>query len=850
MSSNKGSAARVFFSYSRQQSEIVHSVARELGRPFAAIDTYEFKAADDLVAAMEAAVADASVFAFFASKESMSSAWVNFESREARYHTALGRIKKVIVVVLDDRIRETDFPEWMLRYKFVRSKSPKPIARAIRGLVDELVEAQQSRFFVGRGKEAAALQAALVHPESAMPASLVTLTGLPGIGRKTLLTRVVRDSIGIDRIIKIDVEDGDSIQDLTTKLADLVEVVANPSDSLKVVKEIQALNEGSAVQRFARYAKDVATAREMVVLYDSGGLIDGAGAVRRVVRDILLELGKDSSVLVAIVSNRRPLWRLTPELEGNAIVRVEPLPTLDMRQLIALQARARGITLTSYQLNLMAEQARGYPPAANILTQMAEAYGAELASRPMGRTSTYSPRPLGRYLRTLTHDSVERSILQVLSGNSPLPIQLIEQVLKGPVEAIRAGIVKLIDTSLVIPDGTTGWYRIADPVVEFVEREYHGCTREQYQDVAEALKSFLENDEEERSYFELERVRFRALLTSGQRHGGTEAMSLFADWVRLAASFYHRRNYERSLEIAQAALESRPSEPGPLYWAIRSQVRLGDFDGALSGLEGLVKLGRGRDANFLRGFLERHRGRHKEATRFYERALTDGYGGLAIHRDLAECYLHLERLDKALYHVEIARSLQAENRFIIDLQIKILCREKKEVEARDLLAQLEAVDDQSFAAHRRSRVAYEFGNYDEAYQAARRAATSAERPAFEVLANLALCEVITNRLEDAQQTLDQLRQLYRAQRKDVQTGIRVQLLIAQRDYESALVACSSFEDSERPQHLWLQFQAIEGILKHAPLNSAKRSEYETRVRNLGQLLTKRFGRLDWDIDPE
>lgn len=252
----------------------------------------------------------------------------------------------------------------------------------------------------------------------------------------------------------------------------------------------------------------------------------------------------------------------------------------------------------------------------------------------------------------------------------------------------------------------------------------------------------------------------------------------------------------------------------PLYWAIRSQVRLGEFEDALLGIEQLSGLGRARDAYFLRGFLERHRGRHGGAARFYERAVADGYGGLAIHRDLAECYLHLDQLDKALEHVEIARSKQADNRFVVDLQVKILCRERKEGEARELLPLLDEVDDQSFAVHRRSRVAYEFSRYDEAYSSAKRAAQSAERPAFEVLANLALCEVMTNRLDDAEVTLARLRQLYRNLRKDVQTAIRVNLLLAHRDYETALETCASFENRERPQHLWLERQALAGILDH------------------------------------
>jgi hypothetical protein len=198
----------------------------------------------------------------------------------------------------------------------------------------------------------------------------------------------------------------------------------------------------------------------------------------------------------------------------------------------------------------------------------------------------------------------------------------------------------------------------------------------------------------------------------------------------------------------------------------------------------------------------------------------------------------------------LARAKQADNKFIIDLQIKILCLEGKEKEAVDLLSLLDEVDDRSFALHRRSRVSYEFGHIDEAYIAAEQAVQAGERPAFEVLANLALCEVRTNRLTEAENSLRRLRALYRNLRKDVQTAIRVNLLIAQRDYEGAFASCKTFEGTDRPQHLWLERQAISGILEYAALDQRTRNDYSVRMRELEELLTNRYGRLAWEVDPE
>lgn len=840
---------KAFLSYSHQESEIVHSVADQLGRPFVTIDKHAFDTADELVNAMEAAVEASSLFVFFASKASMRSAWVNFELGEARYHAALNRIKKVVVVILDDRISVNDFPAWMRRYNFVRSKSPRPIARIVRSVIDELVQDEQGKFFVGRGQEASALQSALVPPDSSTPASLVAITGLPGIGRRTLLSRVARDSISIARVLKLEVEIGDSVQDLATKLADLVEPVISAADSIEIAKEIQGLDDEGALRRFLADAETSTRLHEIIVLYDAGGLLDANGGPSAPIRLILSQVQRQQDLFVALLTSRRPMWRFAPELNETPVVNVGPLPIGDVRQLVALQARARGLRLSADQIAKLAEQAREYPPAVNVIVRMAESYGPELAVKPSSRLSSYSPRPLLRYLRGLEHDSVERTILQVLSGNSPLPIQLVEQVVGVEGASVREALMCLIDTSLVVPDASTGWYRISEPIVEYVEREYSGCTKEQYQRVARALRDFLRYDEDEHSYFELERVRFRALLLSGQAKGEAEAASLAADWIRLAEQFYHRREYQKALEIAQASIAARPNAIEPITWAAKSQIKLGEYEGALLSIDKLAMRGQGRDSYFLRGFLERSRSRHRDAIRYYERALSEGYGGLAIHRDLAECYLHMGDIERASRHIEQAQSRQPDNRYVVDLRIKILCLEGKESEARDLLQLLAEIDEPAFAAHRRSRVEFAFGNLDAALVAAEQAARESERPPFEVLANLALCQIRNGRTDDAGTTLGRLSQLYGNLKKDVQTGLKARRCIALGEFEEALVHCRQFESSDNPVHLSLEREAIMGVLDYAPVSRATRGEYESRLETVTSLLQTRFGRVAWDVDP-
>src|ERR1700735_158497 len=96
---------KVFLSHSHHDETIVHAVARDVGRAFVTIDTGAFGATDELIDAIEQAVKDSAIFVFFASRHSLSSAWVTYELSEARYRQAVGRIRKLLVVRLDDRLQ-------------------------------------------------------------------------------------------------------------------------------------------------------------------------------------------------------------------------------------------------------------------------------------------------------------------------------------------------------------------------------------------------------------------------------------------------------------------------------------------------------------------------------------------------------------------------------------------------------------------------------------------------------------------------------------------------------------------------------------------------------------------------
>jgi tetratricopeptide (TPR) repeat protein len=319
-----------------------------------------------------------------------------------------------------------------------------------------------------------------------------------------------------------------------------------------------------------------------------------------------------------------------------------------------------------------------------------------------------------------------------------------------------------------------------------------------------------------------------------------------ADWLRLAEEFYHQRNYERTLELAMVAHKAAPGVD-PLTWIIKARVKLGDYATAIEEIDQLRALGQVRDAYFLRGFLERTRGRYPQAIRYYEEARKAGRGGLAIERDLAECYYQVGDLVRASERIEEAQKRQVDNPYVVSLRVKIACRQGDEETARALLTILDQVDDPAFAAHRRSRVELTFGDVELAYNAAIAATSSSSRPPAEALSNLALCQLRTNRISDAAETTTRLEKLYRKQRADIVTGLRARIALAEGRYDDAIGYCEEIVSRDNPVHLALRRDSLRGLAEHTSLASRRRREVLDEVAALEARLTREYGGREFEL---
>ena len=141
-----------------------------------------------------------------------------------------------------------------------------------------------------------------------------------------------RDILSLPRILPIDLESGDSANDLAIKIADLTEPRSS-SDALRVAREIELLSEEDAVNRAVRDLHTAITLGELPTLVDRGGLLNGDAVITNAVRALLSAAAFIPEVSVALVSPRQPRSDASERLPS---VRLTELSEPDMRRLVAL----------------------------------------------------------------------------------------------------------------------------------------------------------------------------------------------------------------------------------------------------------------------------------------------------------------------------------------------------------------------------------------------------------------------------------------------------------------------------------------------------------------------------------
>lgn len=806
---------RAFLSHSSSDKPLVRQVADRLGRAKVVFDVFEFNTADEFGEAIERGINRSDVFVLFASRASLASKWVQRELSQAESDFALKALSRIAVYIVDDDLKPTDLPDWLKKSLVTTYDNPQLIALDIQRVINEVSAARRPNLFVGRSQkleEAGDLLAEGVSP--------LIVSGLGGIGRRTFISEVARSQLSYPKVLSIALRPGDELAELLLYARNALGLTS--AASAKDFLELAATKTSAELTlEIISLFEEICNTGTLPLIIDSGALTTDDGYLLGGFSDLLDSISQSSSVDAGIASPRRIRSKDGVQLRS---VRLQELDIASSQRLLKLLAMREKQTLSRPQLEALSTYVAGYPPAATFAIDEIRAYGADHVLNNQRTIVNFNAQI---FISQLSSDRkitpFSQRILQLLSAYSPLPREVIVDYVKPSSDTeMSESISYLMDYSFIVSDGPH--YRIAAPIRDAAYRTFSGLLVD-HSKLAALLEEYLRVNDEDELRLEISQALFRSLQLSGKSGKSAYALGLASDVISLTTQSYHDQNYDTTLSLGEQAVAIRPNNVDVRRVLAQALVRRERYDEAEIHIEHMISLGAFKEAFYVRGFLERRQRHHGLAIDAYKKSIEYGRGGSAVHRELAQCYFESGDLPQAQAHIRLAEQSSPQNKFVVDLKCTIAMRTGDTAEAERCLRLLERIDTGGFALHRRSIFELKQGNIDDALKYAESAVENAFRPGFEILANLANCQIENGKLPEAADHLRTLDQRFPSTHHDARTGLRIKLELRRGETAVADALSKKIQHTDRPVHMALRLSVLKQKGLAGPLSAEEEAEY-------------------------
>ncbi|WP_083483056.1 toll/interleukin-1 receptor domain-containing protein [Thauera sp. 63] len=835
---------RAFLSHGHVDKHIVREVARNLGRAAVIYDEFEFSVGDEFRDAIIKGIDRSDVFILFASRASLQRDWVKLEIELASEALIKNALSKVTTYIVDQELTHDALPEWMRATLIRKEASPGLIATDIRRIISQRLGERIPRYFVGRRAEieqSLETISGFTDPNFRPP---LIVYGLKGIGRRSLVQAIARDNLSFSSILPINLHAGDLLPETSIRVAEAISP-GGISDLVAFLKQQEQKAKGNLVDEITSLLRQACQAGTLPIFVDEGALAAENGVMRPEFDALYNAISSDRDTDAMIVSSRR-LYR--PAENPCPSVRVPELDQTSTQNLLRIAGRDVGLVFDRTALTAIATYARGYPPAVRFILDEARLRGIPQVVTDQRALVNFNAEQFLRHLkenRSLTPSM--QTILQILSSFSPLPLQVIVAYCAQTSHDTSDDLNFLLDLAFVMPAGMH--YRISEPIRDAAYRAFGGL-RVDTRKVAELLEAYLADEPDDDARLDLGQTIFRANLLAGSQADSRFAIGFAADLINVATRSYHDQDYDLAIKYGSSALDVRPDSVDVRRYVAQALIRKERYDEAEEHISELLRLGELKEAYYVWGFAARRKREYPEAIEAYKKSLANGRRGVAIHRELASCFFETGDLPAAEEYIRQAEQQSPHNPYVVDLKCTIALRLGDLPTAERALEILDRIDSSGFAEHRRSTFEQANGSPEDALRFARIADQKIAHPPFEVLANLANCEIEAGECEGALTTLGRLQKRFGAINHDAQVGLRCKYEIRFGEVEAAEGLWSRLRDTSTPVHRGLRLailnrkQAQSGLTVEEDAERTQLIEYqsaaelERNMRLIGSMISQ------------
>lgn len=633
--------------------------------------------------------------------------------------------------------------------------------------------------FVNRSEELGRLEQAIDNEDT----RIVTIFGIHGIGKKSLIKRAKEIFFDQANIVGVQVKPGLDLVALSLDLAYKAEIEM-PS----------VFNSEEEVKGFVRSTIEILHSRGFfIAFYDIQYWLEEEGG-----------FGKELNYIFQLVSEikaleNRPIFLTTTRrldvpmehLQYHQMIRIDAINSEHLVTIInnwlELQAGKRE---DKESLKPIASMIFGYPFAARIAASLVDKYGTDyLIKYPKEIVNLRVD--IAKYLLGEIKISVEAiKLLELIALiDGPLPAEDLAAALEYSDIKFRAAVDEALSAGLLFHE--EGFFNVHPLVQDYYYRSISNGT--EFISITKRIAVLAKRRIElvqvgSPLHSKLLPCVFRLVALSGKYN---EALELRRDLLgylgQVVRDLYDSREYKLALSYCEHILDDNPGDWNIRLYYARCLIRLDRVDEAEPVLLSMNEE-RPKDAMIFHtlGRLEMSRDRWQEALGWFSKAISERANNLASIRDSAECFFQLKDLVQAEGYVKRAKELDAMNPFVLQVESKIYEEQKDYDSAYQVMSVALSLDrnNPSFN-HRMGRISEHRKEYDLAKQHYIKA-IEADEKFYESRLSLVNLKIELYEFDGVEEELDQLAEIVPGRKQDVLRNVKAKYLLNSKgDLEGA-----------------------------------------------------------------
>ncbi len=702
---------KAFLSHSSANKNFVNSVYLSLGSANSEYDERTFSSGRFNTDAIRESLLRCQIFCLFATRESLSSGYVEYETALALEHFAQKKIS-IILTICDSKVAIDELPASLRSISAIRrAADPGACARIIRSeLIDLDVKVNVSQKpFVGRDNVIREIKARLASPSEATPLA-VTFSGVEGPD----LFRSILD-----------------VKGFLTK----AEILQQISDFEELSQEDQYLN-------LVRQIRTINKSNDVIFLIDNGGLLDSDGRISSHIGK-LLDLLKETGDLNGIPYFVFVLFRTPPissrTRNGIYYFRVDPLEIEDIQQLVSLHIKRQGKTATPAEISTICELIDGHPYNLHFLLRLLDSYSIQSIANDPSDLVSFKKRQGDEFVSKIKLSDNHIQILRRLRVLGQSPVELIGASLDIDSDELGKSLRELEELHCIERIGNL--CAINRPLRAAFERTARmRLTAEEVAKIqSSVIDIFKSYDSEESIRVELMSSAARAASYLSRDDIELRAFLTPSNSVLVARQLYDLRRFSDCARVCLSPLKSQKLiSPAARLEAVRlrclSFARLGEergFNDTIAYLNDATVDEQAIRA-FLEGFKHRLNGDPMQAVIKFKQSYALNSTSFSTLRELAHSLSSLGERKEAKSFAEMALTIAPTNPYVIDQVLALRIAERQRIttdtisdpEVSDLLDKLERYGDEegkSFYAIRMADILRRAGDLGGALDYAQRA---------------------------------------------------------------------------------------------------------------------------------